>query len=308
MKTGNKVFPGLKLMTEKTIDAKQAEADIPLVSIGIPIFNEARFLRASLDSLLAQSYQNIEIIISDNASTDGSNEICSEYANKHSHIKSLRFNENMGASANFEYVFKQSKGRYFMWAAGHDLWSDNYIEQCVKTLESHPEASLSFASTKWINETGDPHTNETGWVDTRGLDPIARYFMVFWGNMNPILGLIRRDYLATIKIHSTVGSDLLILTRLALLGNFVHADHARWSRREFRTEASYSDKLKRYKSAEYGLTKSFIDKHLPFARLPIELVKNIFSSSLQTRVKILILIMLIPALPVKYLCGRYLKG
>tara|TARA_R110001599_G_scaffold215962_2_gene414229 strand:- start:6139 stop:7026 length:888 start_codon:yes stop_codon:yes gene_type:complete len=295
-------------MTEKTLTADQPDDKSPLVSIGIPIFNEAKFLRASLESLLAQTYQNIEIIISDNASTDHTSQICSEYSNKYAKIKFHRFTENQGASANFDYVLEQSKGRYFMWAAGHDLWSDNHIAQCVQTLESHPTASLAFASTQWISETGDPHPNQTGWVDTRGLDPVARYFMVFWGNMNPILGLIRREYLATIEIKSTVGSDLLILTQLAALGDFVHADQALWSRREFRVETSYTDKLNRYKSSDYGLTTSFIDKHLPFARLPIELIKNVILSRLPTKIKTMILLMLIPALPVKYLSGRYLKG
>lgn len=289
-----------------TIPSHKRVSSEPLVSIGMPIYNEAKFLSEALDSVISQTYTNIEIIISDNASTDDTQKLCEEYAAKHPHIQFHRQNTNLGATANFEFVVKHAKGKYFMWAAGHDIWSPNHIEECVAALEQHRGAAVAFATTEWIDAESQPHLNQTGWVDTRGRDPVARYFMIFWGNMNPVLGLIRRDYLTQITLRSVVGMDLLILAKLALMGDFIHAYQAKWYRREFREEQSYSEKLKRYKSSSYGLAKSFIDKNIPFARLPIELIKDVLFANVPKRIRILILLLLIPGLPVKYICGRYL--
>lgn len=96
---------------------------MPLVSIGVPVYNEARFLAESLSALAEQSYRNLEIIISDNASTDQSEKICRDVAQRDSRIKYIRQTSNMGSAANFELVRARAKGRYFMWGAEHDCTS-----------------------------------------------------------------------------------------------------------------------------------------------------------------------------------------
>jgi len=125
--------------------------DHPLVSIGLPVFNEGRFIRQSLESLISQDYKNIEIIISDNASTDNTRKICEEVEREYSNIRYYRFDQNLGAVKNFNYVFECAKGKYFTWASGHDLWSSNYIRQCVKELEENKDAVIAFATTLWID-------------------------------------------------------------------------------------------------------------------------------------------------------------
>ncbi len=277
---------------------------LPLVSIGVPVYNEARFLQESLDSLLAQDYANLEIIISDNASTDETQSICERYAEQHTHIQYHRRQENCGPAGNFVAVLEQAKGRYFIWAAGHDLWSSNYISACVTSLEQRPEAVLALGTAQWIDEHGAVLTKETGWTDTRGMDVIARYFSVLWGNMHPVLGLVRREQLAAFPMINTVGADLIILSRLALVGDFVHVLSASWSRREFRQEQQYEDKLKRYKSRAYGLSSSLLGRLFPFARLPVELVKGVFVSEQKLWVRLLIILLLLPSFPVRYVAGR----
>lgn len=278
----------------------------PLVSIGMPVFNEARFIAEALDALVAQSYPNVEILISDNCSTDDTQKICEEYCQKYPHIRYHRFAENQGAAANFRHTLRHSRGQYFMWAAGHDRWSPDYLEKSVNMLEQHPEASLSFASTRWIDASGNNFSKSTGWSDTRGLDPVARFFTVFWGNMNPVLGLIRRDRLHAENFKDIVGTDLVMLLGLALEGDFIHAEGASWSRREFRSETTYKQKLQRYTNSEYKLTRSFIDKLMPLAKLPLSIISVVTHSQQPASVKALILLALLVCFPVKYLCGKYM--
>lgn len=280
--------------------------DKPLVSVGMPVFNEARFLRKTLEALVKQEYPNLELIISDNASTDATPEICREFTEKYDWIRYHRFEVNKGPAQNFYTVLASAAGKYFMWAAGHDLWSSNYLSACVNILESHPRAIIAHGCSNWIDDQGKPFGREYGWVDTRGMNVIARYFTIFWGNMHPILGVIRTEALQSSPIINTVGADLIILSHLILLGDFVHAADTIWSRREIRTdECSYKDKLKRYKNKDYRLASTIMDRLFPLARLPIELAKGVIQANQPLIVRLLILFLLLPSFPVRYFAGKY---
>lgn len=276
----------------------------PLVTIGIPVFNEACFIAETLDSILAQDYKNLEIIVTDNHSTDETESICKRYSLKHKHIHYHRFQKNLGPTENFKHVLNLANGEYFMWAAGHDLWTSNYISSCLALLITHPNALIASGTSRWINENGKTLDREFGWVDTRGMDVIARYFTVLWGNMHPIYGLHRRKELQACQLTNIVGTDLVLLTRLALKGDFLNASDACWSRREFRNEATHLDKLKRYKSREYALAISTIDKIAPLARLPFELIAGVVHAEIPLRVRLLILLLLLPTFPVRYISGK----
>lgn len=289
------------------IDSDASDDLFPLISIGMPIYNEARFLAESLESLLGQSYPNLELVISDNASTDESAQICADVAGRHDNVHFHRLDENLGAVANFRKVLDQARGDYFMWAAGHDVWSRDYIQRCYEAMQRRPESVLAFGSTDWIDSDGNPHDRQSGWIDTRGMHPVARYMAVYWGNMNPILGLIRTSALRECRFVETTGMDLVILTQLALLGDFVHADNTSWSRREFREEAAYADKLKRYQSENYGLDQSRLGRLFPLARLPVELLRVVISSRITLPQKMLLLPLLFVNLPVKYATDKWFR-
>jgi len=188
------------------------------------------------------------------------------------------------------------------------LWSTNYISSCVNLLESHPNAVITYGSSQWIDEHNKPFGREFGWVDTRGMDVIARYFTIFWGNMHPILGVIRKDIIDQYTLNNIVGMDLVILSHLILKGDFIHATETSWSRREFRMESSHSDKIKRYQDKDYGLATSLLDKFFPLARLPLALSKTVIQSKHQLSVQILIILLLIPSFPVRYISGKRNKN
>lgn len=271
----------------------------------MPLYNEAHFIEDSLNSLFAQDYPNLEIIISDNASTDETVNICRKLVGMRANIIIHTFPSNQGAADNFRHVLNAAKGKYFMWASGHDLWGSNLISECVALLEVLPTAVLAFGSSHWIDENGQLLSKFSGYTDTRGMSLIARFFSVFWGNMHPILGVIRKSALDKARpVASTVGADLILLSELVLQGDFVHALNAQWQRREFRHESSYAEKLKRYRSSEYGLARSLIGSYFPLLRLPLELVRNVMHSNLGLVEKILSSLALLVSLPVRYIAGK----
>jgi len=126
----------------------------PLVSIGMPVYNGERFIRQAVDSLLAQDYENFELIISDNASTDGTWEICQEYAARDCRIKIYSNDRNLGAVANFQIVLTMARGPYFMWAAADDLWKPGFISELVGLLEAAPSAVLAMCRAEKIDYDG----------------------------------------------------------------------------------------------------------------------------------------------------------
>ena len=279
--------------------------DCPLVSIGMPLYNEARFVKDSLSSMLSQNYPKLEIIISDNASDDETLSICRQLIESRTDVSIHRFETNMGAAENFKYVLRASTGRYFMWASGHDLWDPTYISETVALLEMYPKAVIAFGSSVWIDENGCRLPRFFGYTDTRGMTVVARFFTIFWGNMHPVLGLIRRSALSKKRtVISTVGADLVLLSRLALQGDFIHAPCVKWQRREFRGEENHAEKLRRYRRADCGLTHSVIDKSFPLVRLPLEIIRNVLFSSLKTVEKIFVLIALLASLPIRYFSGK----
>ena len=125
-----------------------------LVSIGLPTYNRAPLLRLSVDSLLAQTYKNFELIISDDGSTDETEKLCEEYAARDERIRYIRHPKNIGHVVNFEFVVRQAKGEYFMWGGDDDLWDRQFIEKLILALDKNPKANLAVSSYQRIYSDG----------------------------------------------------------------------------------------------------------------------------------------------------------
>ena len=107
------------------------------VSIGLFVFNSETSIKNALNSLLSQTYTNFELIISDNASTDSTPEICKEYLQKDKRIRFYQQKKNMGPWSNAMFVLEKAKFGYFMWAATDDIWQPTFIEKNIAVLESN---------------------------------------------------------------------------------------------------------------------------------------------------------------------------
>lgn len=126
------------------------------VSIGMPVYNGSAYIRMALDSLLTQSFKEFELIISDNASTDDTRNICQEYERKDPRIRYIRQKRNLGPIGNFDFVLNQAKGEYFMWAAHDDLWDSKFIASLIQVLELNSGLSMAQCQVTYeLVGTGD---------------------------------------------------------------------------------------------------------------------------------------------------------
>ena len=131
----------------------------PLVSIGIPVYNSESFIGPCIKSLLEQTYDNFELIISDNGSTDNTASICREYANQDGRIKFLPQGKNIGVIYNFNFVLQQSKGEFFMWAAADDIHLPEFIEKNVEVLQKFSNVVTSMSKISFFDPQKDEFTN-----------------------------------------------------------------------------------------------------------------------------------------------------
>lgn len=275
--------------------------DTRLVSIGVPVFNEATYLAMTLDCLLAQDYPNLEIVICDNASTDASPEICARTADRDPRVRVLRAEANLGATANFERCLDEANGDFFMWAGGHDLWSPNYVSQCVAALDTHPTAVIAVPESNWIDEHGETYGSRASVLDTRDMAPLARLLTLLWANMHPIYGLIRIEKLrACGPLPNYPGADLVLLARLILEGDFVPAPMALWSRRQARARENYRDRQRRYASSKVKIHGG----PFPLLNLVYRLWHAVWSSSLPLSDKLAFTLAFPGTLPARYLIAR----
>lgn len=198
----------------------------PLVSIGLPVYNEAEHLAQALDSLLGQDYENIEVIISDNVSTDATPQICAEYVAKDARVRYHRNETNIGGINNFNRVFELARGEFFMWAAGHDVRHPTQVSRCLEVLTEDASIVLCYSQVVWVDDEGEPLEIIHEYIDTRGLpDKIARLNVVLWSLQGgfPIYGVFRTDALKQTSVYTSVISpDMSLLIELAMIGKFAY--------------------------------------------------------------------------------------
>lgn len=149
--------------------------NLPLVTIGVPVYNGGEHLRQTLNSLLQQDYARLEIIIADNASTDDTAEIAREYANTYPNIIYHRHPENLGSAVNFTKLTEMAHGKYFMWAATHDKWSSSMISRAVEVMESDSTVVVSYPLPYWLTAEGKEIPVDTTLIDTRTSTKVSRF-------------------------------------------------------------------------------------------------------------------------------------
>jgi glycosyltransferase involved in cell wall biosynthesis len=126
----------------------------PSLTIGMPVYNGQRFLRQALDTLLAQTYRDFELLISDNASTDSTPAICAEYAARDSRIRYVRQSENAGVFDNVTFVLENARGRYFMLVGDDDVYDPAYAAKMIELLEKDPEVDGAYSNFTYVDPNG----------------------------------------------------------------------------------------------------------------------------------------------------------
>jgi glycosyltransferase involved in cell wall biosynthesis len=196
---------------------------LPLLSIGLFVYNGERFLGKALDSILGQTFNDFELIISDNASSDQTESICRSYAERDARILYYRNATNMGAGWNVRRVYSLARGKYFKWAAHDDFCAPTFLERCIEPLERDPSIVLAQSKVRVIDEKGD-FVEDYEWpMRTNSPDPVVRFRDLLLNDhlCFQIFGVIRLDALRRLPPQgSYVNSDGVLLAQLGLLGPY----------------------------------------------------------------------------------------
>lgn len=213
------------LQTGRGVNAAtpRTDARAPKVSIGMPVYNGARHLARSLDSLLAQTFTDFELIIADNASTDRTGDICRDYAQRDARIRYVRHATNRGAVYNWNFVVAEARGGYFKWASGNDWCAPTMLECCVRALDADPGVVVVYGRTAYIDDDDTllgVYEHDPQVLDARPSVRFERLCRELRAN-NAQSGLIRRDVLVRTGIERDFpGGDMGLMSELALHGGF----------------------------------------------------------------------------------------
>jgi glycosyltransferase involved in cell wall biosynthesis len=207
---------------------------VPRLSIGLPVYNGERYLAEALDALLGQSFADFELIIADNASTDGTAELCSRYAEQDPRVRYFRHAQNIGQCPNHDFVFRQARGEYFKWASHDDLYARHLLLRCVEALDDNPEAVLSHAPTAMIDGAGRITESLPYVLSTDSRQAPERFRSVlFVDGGDDIYGVIRTEVLRRIPPQGSYHhSDRTFVAELALHGPFVSVPEWLYFRRD----------------------------------------------------------------------------
>jgi glycosyltransferase involved in cell wall biosynthesis len=198
----------------------------PSISLALPVYNGERFVAECIQAILNQDFEDFELVITDNLSTDGTKEICQRFAASDKRLRYVRNERNLGAAPNFNLGFALSSGCYFKWCAHDDLLSADFLGKCVRALEEQPHAVLAYGTTKCIDQSGRGIPLIGSMMpDIESLSPARRFHRILadWCSCYEIFGVIRRAALERSTLHRMYyGSDRALLAELALMGTFIH--------------------------------------------------------------------------------------
>lgn len=196
--------------------------DRPRVSIGLAVYNGERYLREAIDSILAQTFADFELIVSDNASTDGTAEICREYASRDDRVRLHRNDRNIGGANNENLTFKLARGEYFRWAAYDDVLAPDLLARTVAVLDAVPSVVLCHSQVVEIDQYGVP-IRVTSQPRAQADRPHERFRELLYRDHDcaATYGLVRSAVLRRTRLQQNyTDSDRTLLCELSLYGKF----------------------------------------------------------------------------------------
>ncbi len=257
------------------------------VSIGLPVYNGARYLARAIESLLAQDFDDFELILSDNASTDGTEAICRRYADSDRRVRYSRNPVNVGAAPNFNLAFSLSRSPYFAWAAYDDSWAPGFLRQCVAALDARPDAVIAHPWVRVEDFDGHAFAEQPGEFLDETADVVERFRACVHDHWAPlaVYGLIRSSALQkTQMFKSFMGSDKVLLAELSLLGPFIQVPGVLWTYRTagFAQGAPYVARVRK----DLGLNRNLLATAMPWVLLESEYLRVASSAHLPVSAKL----------------------
>jgi len=212
------------------------------IVIGVPVRNEGRYIRETLDSLAAQTHDDFLVLISDNASTDDTQAICQGFVANDTRFHYHRNESNVGASRNLNYLKEATDSPYFMWFSGHDVLAPDYLREQLRVLQGDQSIALAFSNVQWIDQDGAHlRVSDGGSLVHENNSGILRYLACVsgpWDECTAVNGLFRRSALSGSRFQEIPGPDHIVLTRAQFFGKFHRSEPPLYYRRNFaqRTE------------------------------------------------------------------------
>jgi glycosyltransferase involved in cell wall biosynthesis len=251
----------------------------PIVTIGLPVYNSERYVAQSIESLLGQTYRDFILIISDNASTDSTAEICQRYAKSDPRVRYYRNAVNIGNPRNFNRVFELTKTPYLKWSTADDYWAPTFLEKALAVMERDPSVVLCYPQAVFVDANGENPQNYDDPLCVTQDDPVERFTTLLKNIMkaHQHLGVIRMSVLRRTHLLGThVSSDINLLAELALYGKFVelperlffrrfHKDSGSWRRGDPTLDADAHNARTYYASGAAGRARfPLLRAHLRF--------------------------------------------
>jgi glycosyltransferase involved in cell wall biosynthesis len=206
-------------------DIGEAGARAPVASVGMPVYNGEKYLEVALSSVLAQTLDDLEIIICDNASTDRTAEICQDYAARDRRIRYFRNPQNLGAAPNYNLALSHARGRYFKWLAHDDRMTPTYLAKIARVLDERTDAVSCNSVVQYIDQNGAPIGLYNSGLSHADLPSTAERFawMVLHSHSCvDFFGVHRRETLMTSLQHGRFhGGDRALLAQLAIRGRLI---------------------------------------------------------------------------------------
>lgn len=204
-------------------NARSDGGGAPLVVIGIPTYNRSALLRRCVASALAQSHPRIQVLISDNASTDDTQAFCSDLQRQDPRVRYLRHPVNIGPTANFNAVFAQARGDFYMWLADDDWIDPEYVERCVAVLLARPQAVVACGLAHYETTAASWQGDLLQCRQRTALARVLSYYRQVQDN-GVFYGVIRLGAAAGVVVPNQIGGDWLFIAALASRGELHTVD------------------------------------------------------------------------------------
>jgi glycosyltransferase involved in cell wall biosynthesis len=264
--------------------------NIARVSVALPVYNGDNYVAEALESTLAQTYKDFDVIISDNASTDGTEEICRRYAKRDPRVHYYRSEVNHGVYWNFRRGLELSHGEYFMWLAHDDTLAPEFLEQCVAALDRDPTVVLAYPKAIDIDEYGNFLVYKEQVLNAESPNPHERFRQMIRmeHNCEAIFGLIRANVLGKIPVFGNFAdADRVLLAELSLHGSYARVPEFLFRHREHPLRATKVYPSSRFERTAVLLPEKAAKIVFPHFRQLGEYLLSIYRSPLNWRDRIL---------------------
>ena len=240
----------------------------PRVSIGVPVYNGQKYIRFTLDSLFAQTFGDIEILVTDNCSTDSTRQIVAEYAARDPRVMYFRNETNIGPARNYNRCIDHASGEYFKWNPADDVCHPDFVKRCVEVLDADHSVVLAYPRTSIIDTAGQVVGQYAYEIDFDHPRPQVRLWRMVTVNhklhgAHELYGVMRcAELRKTPGFRAHVRGDSVLLARLVLLGRFRRIEDYLFYNRD------HTDRSSKYLSRKAVRKGSRLSKHLGCGPLP----------------------------------------